>query len=466
MADYNPYILGYLDDGRGGRDAWLPLQEVIARYGDLPSRYGLLKADAPRNERPTLNLQLGSNLTRLVEGGSELKGEILAFYLQWHRNWVREFGITTEPLLNRTPALPLVEWFREYGDWLVVELEISSRDLVLQSGLIRKDVVNSIPDQLVTDKSLEILEKKLESGSSRKEAVSRLAGKLQLHRAAGRIQQRLGKDLAALQEADIRGFSDELVQELGAISSQLPGWDKRYGHSVADEQVSFGYPGRGSELLELGSRIGDCTARPYLQIDRQTENIYWTVFPWLLDPNYAILQVFWKGSLVAKAHLLPLLAYERDGAKLFLAVDAIETALPMRRDLPGEGRLEEWECQKILDTLQGEILRIADAMGVQDVFCELFSNNLMVRQWLERFERVYLDVNSIHKVDELEDLYLFARQLSRKHGMPEPDHLFMELQFRNIQLMSHQTARRNMKGFACLRAGRLSGKAMNQVVGI
>ena len=87
--------------------------------------------------------------------------------------------------------------------------------------------------------------------------------------------------------------------------------------------------------LALGKEVGDCTAdKLFRQVDRDVENIYWTVFSWFLDRNYQILKVHYDGEFVMKVHLLPVLAATRDGGEVFLAVDAIETTPVFREDTP------------------------------------------------------------------------------------------------------------------------------------
>ena len=66
MTDYNPYILGFVEQGGRSGDVWLPLQEAIETFGDLPSRYGLLPEVKVRRQSRTLILALGSAINTIL----------------------------------------------------------------------------------------------------------------------------------------------------------------------------------------------------------------------------------------------------------------------------------------------------------------------------------------------------------------------------------------------------------------
>ena len=57
-------------------------------------------------------------------------------------------------------------------------------------------------------------------------------------------------------------------------------------------------------------------------------NIHWTVYTWLLDPYYRILEVYCDGERVAKASLIPLIIQDRR----VLSIDAIEVVPKLERD--------------------------------------------------------------------------------------------------------------------------------------
>jgi hypothetical protein len=466
---YNPYILGFVQQGATLNHVWLPLREALERYGGLPSRYGLLPAQAMRNERPVLNLKLGIAIERILQQTPDLKRHISAFYNSWHRDWQSEFGVDVRPLFNRNDPQRVAAWIDRHRRLLEEYEAFSVRQALASSDLIRRDVLNSISDEVLAEKAIAMLERKVRRSSlpatGKLERIIQLSNDIRLHTLLQRFDRRSGQQMSRMGSDLAQVYADEAAEVIVRLCA-ITG-DRCSGvQSPSGQGIEFAYARRGREILTLGSLIGDCTAKPYRQIDTHTENIYWTLFPWLLDQNYLILKVIYEGDLVAKAHLLPLATYERGGFHLFLAVDAIETDVTMRQDVGGGHKISPERCLEILQLLSQEVQRIAAAMGIDDIYAELFSNNPLVRQWLEGMERIYLDVNSLHKVDELEDVYSMACTLAREYEQEQPDHVFMEIQFRNIQLMSHHTPRRNIKGFARLQQGRLSGYAMGQVIGV
>ena len=469
MPDYNPYILGFVREGQRFSDLWLPLQEALQRFGDLPSRYGLLPDQAGRRQRRSLNLALGTIVNRLFDEMPDLKGRIHDFYATWHRDWEREFGIDCQPLFNRNDGRQVAGWLQRNRRMLAREEDFPLRTTLAAAAVIRPDVLNSIADSELLEKAIEILQRKQRqrqrAGLAAPGSDHELLRRLRLRRHLDRLRHRIGVAPSRSEPSRAMAYADELSRVIGLFCdyADMP-WEQPPG--IPLQGTGFGFSSRDRGFLALGSRIGDCTARPYRQIDHHTENIYWTVFPWLLDRNYQILQVFHDSHLVMKVHLLPLATYESGGLQMFLAVDAIETGVTMRHDIEGEGKLPADVVEGILEQTRLEILRIADAMGIDDVYAELFSNNPQVRCWLQAHDRIFLDVTRLHKVDDLEDLYSLGCSLARQAGAPEPDHLFMEIQFRNTQLMSHQTQRRNIKGFASLRRRTLSGLAMGEVIGV
>ncbi|MCP3869992.1 MAG: hypothetical protein GY703_18240 [Gammaproteobacteria bacterium] len=470
MTDYNPYILGFMELNGRSCDLWLPLQEALERFGDLPSRYGLLSELKIRKQRRTLNLALGTSINHVLRQVPDLKGHVFEFYEQWHRNWEEEFEVDMRPFFNRGCVDRLSDWLCTNRALLEAHESFEIRDELGVAGLIRRDVLNSIPDEQLLGKSLEILTRKRDQALRGGNTVGydRFEAALTKLRLRGLLQQlgiRMGLRPSRINQRTALIYTDEISLAFSELC-RITGGDCVGLEALSGRGIEFSYASRDAGMLRLGSEIGDCTAVPFRQVDTHTENIYWTVYPWMLDRNYLILKVHYSGHLVMKVHLLPLVTYESGQVKIFLAVDAIETALVMRRDIPGEHRLSEGVCQTILESVQGEILRIANEMGLRDIYFELFSNNPLVRTWLEGFEKIYLDVTALHKVDELEDVFCLAQDLATTYGEPAPDHVFMEIQFRNTQLMSHQTPKTNIKGFARLGIGKIAGYSMSEVIGV
>src|ERR1039457_2991017 len=103
---YNPMILAF-DRDRGAFT--IPLQSAKKQYGRLPSEYKVLsprKAAAGTGSRrvakKALNLDFGVCLKEwLAEApGRDLKGFVVRFFADWHRDYEREFGLAVAPLIN------------------------------------------------------------------------------------------------------------------------------------------------------------------------------------------------------------------------------------------------------------------------------------------------------------------------------------------------------------------------------
>jgi hypothetical protein len=224
---------------------------------------------------------------------------------------------------------------------------------------------------------------------------------------------------------------------------------------------------RDASFLALGKEVGDCTAdKLFRQVDRDIENIYWTVFSWFLDRNYQILRVYCDGQFVMKVHLLPLLAADGNGGEVFLAVDAIETTPGFREDTRiGHPDLLDRK-EYIFARMVEEVQRLARAMGIDYVYAERFSNTAWVRRELERFPEVYLHVGSIQKIDELEDVFELSKRVCAEAGRERPSSVFMELQMRNTFLMQGAATVRGVKVFAVLAGDARLGLPMKRVFGI
>jgi hypothetical protein len=236
---------------------------------------------------------------------------------------------------------------------------------------------------------------------------------------------------------------------------------------VRGRDVEVEFASRDAPFLALGKEVGDCTAdKTFRQVDRDVENIYWTVFSWFLDRQYQILKVYYDGQFVMKAHLLPLLAAGQDGGQVFLAVDAVETT-PVFREDTRLGQLHLLERKEYIFTqMVKKIARMAEAMGIEHVYAERFSNTAWVRRELERFPEVYLHIGNIQKVDELEDVFELAKRLCAAAKRERPHSIFMELQMKNTFLVPGAATVRGVKAFAVLAGDTRLGMPMKRVFGV
>jgi hypothetical protein len=288
--------------------------------------------------------------------------------------------------------------------------------------------------------------------------AKRLLGKLV--RVLGGELSRWGKDRLMIHADEVAGLFWDLSMHL-----PLAGTDRLA--CVRGRDVEIEFASRDASFLSLGKQVGDCTAdKLFRQVDRDVENIYWTVFSWLLDCNYQILKVHYDGQFVMKVHLLPLLAIVDNGAEVFLAVDAIETTPAFRVDTPvGHPDLLERK-EYVFARMVEEVQRLAQAMGIDHVYAERFSNTGWVRQELERFPEVYLHIGDIQKVDELEDVFELSKRVCAEAGRERPSGIFMELQMRNTFLMPGAATLRGVKVFAVLAGDARLGIPMRRVFGI
>jgi len=221
--------------------------------------------------------------------------------------------------------------------------------------------------------------------------------------------------------------------------------------------IQFRYTPRTKEYLELGADTQDCTApkRP-IQYERDVENIYWTTFAWLLDFNYQVLEVWYEGEFVLKAHLLPLFFYQAGDYQFFLGVDAIETVTEYR-DWDKLSPTKQSLALALLQALVAEVGVLAKRMGIERVYAEKFSNTDWIRrEFSESFPEIFLPVNQIHKMDELEDVFECACALSKQFGYELPKSIFMEIQMKNTALFAESVYRDN-KAFALLKGAKEEG---------
>ena len=263
-------------------------------------------------------------------------------------------------------------------------------------------------------------------------------------------------------------FADDAANCVGEINRDFEIKGAHNINYVRNQGIEFDYVNRDISFLYLGKAIGDCTSdKTVLQVDQGVENIYWTVFAWLLDRNYQILKVYYNGDLVAKVHLLPLYMVGPVNDFIFLAVDAFETARAFRDDIQGYAHEELLTMKdEIFQSTMDFILKLADRMNIERVFAERFSNTRWVRNALSQLPEVYFMIDSIKKIDELEDIMGLARRLFINAGKRPPISIFMEIQMLNTQLLPTTYLITRAKQFAIIRGKTSDGVPLKNVVTI
>jgi hypothetical protein len=466
--EYNPLIMGFVKD-RG--PLIIPLKNARELYGRLPSEYQLVSRKKGRKLKKALNLELGKIISlRLTFGQENLKRSVIEFFKTWHRNYEAEFGVRTAPLFNLNEPAKVRSAVDANRNLLMRMSRLDLRDELLRFNLIRKDVLNSIPQHRLADTAVQILSRKARHMQPADRA-EKLEGNLATIRAYA-IMQSLKASIGMPDDGLTRETVDVYADDIAAALDQMAGHVTLNGmnglRSIRGRGVEFQFAARDGSYLAMGKETGDCTAdKRFFQADQDVENIYWTVFPWILDRNYQILKVYFDGDFVMKAHILPLFRLSSQGDRMILAVDAIETARALRDDLEGHRR-EELIANRgfIFDAVLEEIRLIADRMGIHDVYAEKFSNTPWIRTALARLPEILINVNHLIKLDELEDVYELARQLSRESGH-EVDHMFMELQMKNISLLPSVSKRmEGVKSYAVVRGNSSDGIPIKRVIGI
>jgi hypothetical protein len=462
---YNPIVIGFVE-GRGS--VHLPLQAARSAYGELPSDYGLLLGEGRRASK-ALNLPVGLAVVDLLRKGRQLPDMLAKFYARWGRDYQADFRVRMERLHSLNDAWTVRQVLDANREVLAECLDLDVPAYLQTEQLIPKAVLRSIPADRLVYKALEILARKQRNPAHRGELepLTNARALLSAHQAAGNLAVLLGEGSSRSDADRIGVHADEIAAELYALSAfvALDGVDRLA--CVRGKGVEVALAPRTPGFLALGKEVGDCTAdKLFRQVDRDVENIYWTVFAWFLDRQYQILRVFFDGQFVMKVHLVPLLAVEGSGGELFLAVDAVETTPVFREDTP-VGRPDLLDKKEYIFARMVDAVReIARTMGITHVFAERFSNTAWVRRELEEYPEVYLHIGSIQKVDELEDVFELAKRVCAAAGREHPTSLFMELQVKNTFLMPGTATVRGVKVFSALAGDGRAGLSMRRVFGV
>lgn len=203
------------------------------------------------------------------------------------------------------------------------------------------------------------------------------------------------------------------------------------------------------KFIRLGDEYGDCTAcAPASQVDLQVRNIHWTVYPWLLNPCYRVLEVCRKdGKGLLKAHIVPLVVEGRT----VLMVDAIESVPSLR--LEAQGR-ERWDfndayfrenAHEAFFLLMNRCVELGREIGAEAVYADMYSNAVWVRRLLEQhYDHDSYDTANVEipfSNYEVEDNMALIRQNAGFPPLAETTvRTKMEIQAINMHLM-HQGTR-------------------------
>jgi len=466
MQSYNPIIIGFVE-GKGYVN--LPLETAQEDYGQFPSEYGLLSGGEGRRIRKTLNLSLGLSLIKLLEARETLNDTVARFYERWGRDFQADFDIALEPFHRRNDPATLKRIISANGEALETCLELGIAEYLHEHALVPRSTLRSIPPQDLLAKAQRILAKKRRN-------PAHAADRDLLDQALALVQ---AKDLLVhmhgVTGGDIRHFgaprlamhADQIADLLWRLARHLPLTGVDDLQCVRGEGLEFDFTPRDASFLALGREVGDCTAdKHFRQVDREVENIYWTVFAWFLDRNYQILRVLHDGELVMKVHLLPVLVSSGSADAVVLALDAIETTPAFREDTRASNSSLLERKEHIFSRMLDEVRRLARLMGIGYIYAERFSNTAWVRRELERLPEVYVPIAQIWKIDELEDVFELAKRICAAAGEEAPSSVFMELQLKNTYLQPAAASGKGAKPFAVVAGDKRLGVPMKRVVGV
>ncbi len=466
LQTYNPIVMGFVE-GKG--PVHIPLQAARDAHGQLPSDYGLLPEAEGRRARKALNLPVGLALMDLLREGKDLPEIMAKFFDRWGRDYDADFRVRIDRFQRLSDPWTLRQVVEENHDLLAEHLEMDVREYLDTRRLIPRSTLQSIPTDRLLPKAKEILAKRRRNPAhaAETEAIARACDLLDAKMLLGELVRVLGGELSRWGKDRLLIHADEVAGILRDLATHLPiaGTDRLT--CVRGRGVEIEFAPRDATFLALGKEVGDCTAdKLFRQVDRDVENIYWTVFSWFLDRNYQILKVYYDGQFVMKVHLLPLLAVDGSHGEVFLAVDAIETTPAFREDTrvrqPDLLEKKEYIFSRMVQQVEG----LARAMRIDRVYGERFSNTAWVRRELERFPEVYLHVGNIQKIDELEDVFELSKRVCVAAGRELPSSIFMELQMKNTFLLPGAATVRGVKVFSVLAGDARLGMPMKRVFGV
>jgi len=477
--EYNPILIGFSEE-KGPLE--ISLKEARKSYGLMPSRYGFVSAREGRDEKKALNLKAGSFIRDgLKDGNKNLKWDAFNYFNEWHRDYTAEFGIDVSPLINLNDPRRVIQLIFDNKALFKKLLEMNLKAKILAKRLIKKNVLNSVAEEILPGKAAEILSKKIKFFTSeKKERDARyILCCIKGMEIINKIEDLIQGSILTPGESVLTCYADEISRLLLEMPDEIGFSGKTELKGITGSGVEFAYAERNASYFMLGKDTGDCTSdKKNFQADSNIENIFWTVFSWILDLNYQILKVYFNGEFVMKAHLLPL--YIPDigllGRSAFLpgksdymilAVDAVETVRGFRDDISGcrEDLIEQKD--HIFSKTIEKIEDIARKMQITHIYAEKFSNTRWVREYYERFPEIFIHVNHFEKIDHLEDVFYLARNLCGNAGVDIPDELFMEIQMKNTYLYPQSSNKApGVKSFTVIKGNPEDGIRMNRVIGI
>ena len=113
------------------------------------------------------------------------------------------------------------------------------------------------------------------------------------------------------------------------------------------------------------------------------------------------------------------------------------------------------------------IENLADAMNIQHIYAEKFSNTSWIRDIYRSYPEIFFHVDHLMKIDQLEDVFTIAEEVSASMEYDRPEEVFMELQVKNTYLSpGYINKAPGVKSFALIRGDAGNGIPMKRIIGI
>ena len=208
------------------------------------------------------------------------------------------------------------------------------------------------------------------------------------------------------------------------------------------------------KFVYLGDLYGDCTANKHSrQLTPELTNIHWTVYAWLLNPYYRVLEVCSpKGDPLVKAHVTPLLIHDRK----ILMVDAVESVTKMRSELRGVPNKDfdrdffTAHNEEIFELLVDHCVTLGRRVNAEAVYADLYSNSTWINRALSLFPTDGYHISEVEQTFGGDRIADNVRLLRASVGLPgEVEDARVEIQAVNCSLMEQYTLR-NHKEVAVL----------------
>ncbi len=234
-------------------------------------------------------------------------------------------------------------------------------------------------------------------------------------------------------------YADEVAQVVAAYAENpyfgQPGALDSFRY-LRKTGIEVAYARRNDAFLHSGDYYGDCTASEVRsQVDPEIANIHWTVYSWLLDPYYRVLDVFFHGRRVLKGHILPLIIQGRR----VLMLDAIETIPSIRDFLRGKRNrnISRRIYARRMDLLQALFTTVKDLarqMGVEAIYVDKYSNTKWVREAVGKLPSDSYHISDVNKPFKNDLIEAVIRRTLNTQAADVVE----EIQARNISLMDQQ----------------------------